>query len=206
MFAPAAYAGRGAVGFIVPGVGTTVTRASALASLERGEVVQALLGGTPHGKVLVRPSPRDGSLLTFYVALPPQGRTPNTTRYPIAVVGCGLHGLLTSTATRIPGLVSIADVAHAARHGTCRIAPLGPFIFANTRVGWVNGLQFSAAGDRLFAGLYSTSGFAEFTFTDGVLSTVPGSPFVLSGSFAAGATFLSPRGDERPLGGRPAPG
>ncbi|TMB10641.1 MAG: hypothetical protein E6J71_26485 [Deltaproteobacteria bacterium] len=77
----------------------------------------------------------------------------------------------------------------------CRIAPLGPFIFANTRVGWVNGLQFSAAGDRLFAGLY-TSGFAEFTFTDGVLATVPGSPFVLSGSFAAGATFLSPRGDE----------
>src|SRR5437899_12735920 len=109
MFAPAAYAGRGAVGFIVPGVGTTVTRASALASLERGEVVHALLGGTPHGKVLVRPSPRDGSLLTFYVALPPQGRTPNTNRYPNEVVGCGQHGPLKYTAQLLPDHVTFED-------------------------------------------------------------------------------------------------
>jgi cytochrome c551/c552 len=123
--APADYERRGAVGLIVPGVGATVTRAAALASLERGEVVHALLGGTPHGKVLLRPANVDGTLLTFYVALPPPQRTPNHTRYGIAAVGCGLHGLLTSTSTRLPGLVSIADVAHAARHGTCRIAPLG---------------------------------------------------------------------------------
>lgn len=124
-FDPAVYAQRGAVGLMVPAVGATVTRSGALASLERGKVVHALLGGTPKGKVLIRPGATDGTLLTIYVALPPPGRTRNHRRYPIAVVGCGLHGLLTSTSTRIDGLVSIADVAPAARHGTCDVAPLG---------------------------------------------------------------------------------
>ncbi|TML69138.1 MAG: cytochrome c [Actinobacteria bacterium] len=185
MFAPAAYAGRGAVGFIVPGVGTTVTRASALASLERGEVVHALLGGTPHGKVLVRPSPRDGSLLTFYVALPPQGRTPNTTRYPIAVVGCGLHGLLTSTATRIPGLVSIADVAHAARHGTCRIAPLGTKADANAAT-------TLRSLDRRLVHMSAARGWAVVAVlvTVGALSLAAAGPGVLACAAAVAASLL----------------
>jgi len=127
-FDPAAYAGRGAVGLVVPGVGGTVTRAGALASLERGKTEHSLLGGTPHGRVIVLPSAAPGTVLTFYVALPPQGRTANHRRYPVAVVGCGLHGLLTSSATRIPGLISIADIApaveHARRH-RCDLSPLG---------------------------------------------------------------------------------
>jgi hypothetical protein len=79
----------GAQGLLVPGVGPTVTRAEALALL-RGQ------SGPPG--------------TTVYVTLPPPGRSHNTRRYPISVVGAGFHGLLTSTATRVPGLVSIADL------------------------------------------------------------------------------------------------
>jgi len=46
------------------------------------------------------------------VSLPPRGAPqPNDRRYPIAVLGRGFHGLLTSPTTRIDGLVSIVDVA-----------------------------------------------------------------------------------------------
>ena len=125
---PTVYAARGAVGLLVPGVGGTVTRAGALASLERGKVRHSLLGGVPAGKVLITPSAAPGSRVTIYVVLPPSGATPNHTRYPVAVVGCGFHGLLTSAATRVPGLVSIADVAPAVQHlraGGCHAFPLG---------------------------------------------------------------------------------
>ncbi|HXY86538.1 MAG TPA: cytochrome c [Gaiellaceae bacterium] len=126
-FELSAYASRGAVGLLVPGDGQTVTRAGALASLERGKVQHALLGGVPTGKVLFVPSSEAGSRVTIYVSLPPAGTTPNDRRYPIAVVGCGLHGLLTSSNTRVTGLISIADVAPAVVHlraGGCRSSPL----------------------------------------------------------------------------------
>jgi cytochrome c551/c552 len=128
LFDPAAYAGRGAVGLMVPGVGATITRADALASLERGKTQHALLGGRPHGKVIVRPSAAPGSDVTFYVSLPPPGRTANHMRYPVAVVGCGARGLLTSSSTRLDGLISIADIAPAVerlRHHRCDLSPLG---------------------------------------------------------------------------------
>jgi hypothetical protein len=108
------YAASGAVGLVVPGSGTSVSRDGALAALVRGKTQQSLLGGRPGGKPLIALSQRPGPV-TIYVALPSAGRHPNTRRYPIAVVGGGYHGLLTSTSTRIPGLVSIADVAPAAR-------------------------------------------------------------------------------------------
>src|SRR5262249_18518621 len=45
----------------------------------------------------------------------PRGRpTANQSLYRIAVIGRGFHGLLTSPTTRIPGLVSIVDVAPTA--------------------------------------------------------------------------------------------
>ncbi len=127
-FDPAVHATEGAVGLMVPASGGTVTRAGALAALERGKVRHALLGGTPTGKVLVVPASRPGARVTIYLALPPSGRTPNHTRYPVAVVGCGFHGLLTSSSTRVRGLISIADVAHAVvrlRRGGCDASPLG---------------------------------------------------------------------------------
>ncbi len=99
MAAPAAVAGvhvvvdpwshGGALGLLVPGHGVTVTRAGALAELAKQR--------PPAG-------------VDVYVALPPPGRSHNVRRYPIAVVGPGFSGLLTSSATRIPGLVSIADL------------------------------------------------------------------------------------------------
>jgi cytochrome c551/c552 len=127
-FDPATYADRGAVGLMVPGAGATVTRGGALASLERGKVTPALEGGVPHGPILVRPGTSPGSQVSIYVSLPPPGRTANQHRYPVAVVGCGFHGVLTSTATHLRGLISVADIAPAAvrlRRGDCRASPLG---------------------------------------------------------------------------------
>lgn len=83
------WAHGGALGLLVPGHGVTVTRAGALAELARQR--------PPAG-------------VEVYVALPPPGRSHNVRRYPIAVVGSGFTGLLTSSATRIPGLVSIRDL------------------------------------------------------------------------------------------------
>ena len=104
------YAEQGAVGLLVPGAGPMVTREGALAALVRGRVRSSLLPGGPAGPPLLElggpPRP-----VTVYVSLPPPGRSENDVRYPIAVVGPGFHGLLTSTSTRIPGLVSVADVA-----------------------------------------------------------------------------------------------
>ena len=83
------WAHGGALGLLVPGHGVTVTRTGALAELAKQR--------PPAG-------------VEIYVALPPPGRTHNIRRYPIAVVGAGFSGLLTSSATRVPGLVSIRDL------------------------------------------------------------------------------------------------
>ncbi|HET7045882.1 MAG TPA: hypothetical protein VFI37_13620 [Gaiellaceae bacterium] len=104
------HAGEGAVGLLVPGSGETVTRADALAALERGKVQPALLGGKPAGAPLIRPAREPGEV-TVYVSLPPAGTHANSRRYPVAIVGGGYHGLLLSSSTRIEGLVSVADVA-----------------------------------------------------------------------------------------------
>ena len=108
------YASRGAVGSMVPASGSTVSRATALASLTRGKLENSLLGGKPKGKALISlggpPAP-----VTIYVALPPPGKRHNLDRYPIAIVGGDYRGLLLSSSTRIPGLVSIADVAPSVR-------------------------------------------------------------------------------------------
>ena len=108
------YAHKGAVGTVVPASGSKVSRASAVASLVRGKLENSLLGGEPTGKPLISlggpPAP-----VTVYVALPPRGLHHNLDRYPIAIVGGGYHGILRSSATHIPGLVSIADVAPTVR-------------------------------------------------------------------------------------------
>src|SRR6266516_2057646 len=109
---------RGAVGLLVPGVGPTTNRRRALAALVRGVVENARLGGVPAGRVLIStdaatgiPSGRDEIILS----LPPKGGlVRNDRRYPIAVVGRGFHGILVSPTTRIPGLVSVLDVAPTA--------------------------------------------------------------------------------------------
>jgi hypothetical protein len=111
-----ALADKGAVGLLVPDAGPETSGARALAALERGAVRNSLLGDEPPGDRLVEATVA-GNVPTgrvIVLALPRGGTQPNDRRYPIAVLGGGYRGLLTSPSTRIPGLVSIADVAPTA--------------------------------------------------------------------------------------------
>lgn len=101
------FSGKAALGLLVPGAGPSVTREGALAALLRGRIEHDLLGGVPQGKPLIRLGEPGGP--EILVSLPPAGRSKNEKRYPIAVLGW--DGLLTSSSTRIDGLVSITDVA-----------------------------------------------------------------------------------------------
>lgn len=113
-------AGEAAIGLLVPGAGPRVSGASALAALERGAVRNSLRGGLPAGPALITVSQEgeipDGARFVV-LGLPTGGDQANDRRYPIAVVGDGFHGLLTSPSTRVPGLVSVADVAPTALDG-----------------------------------------------------------------------------------------
>src|SRR6185503_860752 len=82
-------------------------RESALNTLLTGKVVSSLLGGAPNGPSLIELD--DGPPPDTLVVLPPSGESENT-RYPIAVTP-GQRGVLTSSSTRIDGLVSLSDVA-----------------------------------------------------------------------------------------------
>ena len=71
----------------------------------------------PHDTVLIHVTqateiPAHGPAIV--IGLPPATSAPNDRRYPIAVIGRGYHGLLHSSLTRVPGVVSIADVARTA--------------------------------------------------------------------------------------------
>jgi hypothetical protein len=109
---------EGAVGLLVPGVGPTTNLRQSLAELERGAEVNARLGGVPAGPRLILASDATGKptgCCEIIVQLPPAGNpVANDKRYPIVVLGRGYHGLLTSPTTRIPGLVSIVDIAPTA--------------------------------------------------------------------------------------------
>jgi cytochrome c551/c552 len=94
-----------------------VSRAGAIAALRRGKVENASLGGKPSGKILVDVVfgiPELSAQPAVFVKLPPPGEHPNTKRYSVMILGAGYDGILTSDSTRIPGLVSIADIAPTA--------------------------------------------------------------------------------------------
>src|SRR5579862_1172728 len=116
----AVLARRGAVGLMRPGVGPTTNRRRALAELVRGAEVRAQLGGVPPGNPLIATEPGTGDTaalchMCIVVQLPPRGApTANDRLYRIAVIGRGFHGLLTSSTTRIPGIISVVDVAPTA--------------------------------------------------------------------------------------------
>ena len=114
----AGLARRGAVGLMVPGVGSTTNRRYAVASLVRAINVNPYVHRGPSRGVLLGLSPATRlprSSGVIIVTLPPKGRlVTNDRRYPIAVVGHNFHGLLTSATTRIRGLVSIVDIAPTA--------------------------------------------------------------------------------------------
>jgi hypothetical protein len=108
---------RGAVGLLVPANGPVTGRRQALAALERGAVENSYLGGIPPGAARIQVEeatrvPASGSVIVL--GLPERERLDNDRRYPIAILGSGFRGLLRSDSTRIPGLVSIADIAPTA--------------------------------------------------------------------------------------------
>src|SRR5437868_4045302 len=113
------FARHGAVGLLVPGTGPTTNRRQALAQLVRGVRENAYLGGVPSGRPLVSATAATGTpsrARTIIVTLPPKSESPvpNDKRYYVVVLGGGFHGLLVSRTTRIPGLVSIVDIAPTA--------------------------------------------------------------------------------------------
>jgi len=113
--APVFHDPQAAHGLLVAGEGATVSRRGALASLVRGRMGNAIVhGGIPGGEPKIELASRPART-TFYVSLPPPGKHHNVVRYPIAVVGPGYRGILTSGSTRLAGLVSIADVAPSVR-------------------------------------------------------------------------------------------
>jgi hypothetical protein len=109
---------RGAIGLFRPSYGPTTNRRRALAQLVRGAEVNARLGGVPSGKPLINANKAavfHDCRMCIVVKLPPRGWPfANHRLYRIAVIGRGFHGLLASRTTRIPGLVSIVDVAPTA--------------------------------------------------------------------------------------------
>jgi hypothetical protein len=88
--------GRGAAGLYVPGEGLYVSRQEAL----------ELLGELPNeacGELVRCP-------YEVFVSVPPLAAQPNDRRYQLAILGGDYDGILVSDSTRIPGLVSIADI------------------------------------------------------------------------------------------------
>ncbi len=120
------YADEAAIGLLVPGAGPEVTREGALSALLRGELEHDLLGGVAAGENLIELGAQGGP--EILVSLPPEGRSTNDRRYPIALLGG--EGLLTSDSTRIDGLVSITDVAA----GRLRTVPSGDPVAALERL------------------------------------------------------------------------
>jgi len=105
-----------AVGLVVPNAGPRTSAADAFAGMVRGILYNARLA-RPTDSILIRvvharTLPKHGPAIV--VDLPPQHTIPNTRRYGVAVLGRGYHGLLVSRLTRIPGVVSMADVARTA--------------------------------------------------------------------------------------------
>src|SRR5256886_7725681 len=97
---------EGAVGLMVPNAGPRTSQAAAFAGMVRGILYNTRLP-RPRDQVLIRVRhtseiPAHGPAIV--VGLPPATSAPNDRRYPIAVIGRGYHGLLTSSLTRVPGL------------------------------------------------------------------------------------------------------
>ena len=111
----------------MPGAGPDTSREQALAALVQGEVRNSLRGDLPEEPPLINVDELAGAPEPPYilVALPKGGTQPNDRRYPVVVVAPGYRGILLSDSTRIPGLVSIADIAprRSARSGALGSQP-----------------------------------------------------------------------------------
>lgn len=141
-----ALAERGAVGLLVPGSGPETSGLAARAALVRGQVTNSLRGITTGPRLISFETSKtipDGPAII--VGLPSGPAQANTRRYPVAVIGGGYEGLLTSASTRITGLVSIVDIAPTALgredglgwtpdgNGAARVSALDDRISANNQ-------------------------------------------------------------------------
>ena len=143
----------GAVGLLNPGAGPETSGELARAALVRGEVRNSLRGGIPSGPALLTVTSGelgDRAGPAIYLGLPEGGRQPNDRRYPILVVAPGYEGLLTSSSTRIPGLVSVADVAPTALGREDRLGsqtasdPIGELRTLDRRIDQNNDVRLAA--------------------------------------------------------------
>lgn len=155
---------RGAVGVMRPGFGPMTSHHSASAELVRGTEVNSHIGGTPPGRPLIGTAEESGSWIAhcrmcIVLQIPPRGGPrANNTLYRVAIVGRGFHGLLVSPTTRIPGLVSIVDIAPTALGRPTTGLSSVP---AKSAVAYVDRLDAQIHGeDRLkYAGLLIVVGF-----------------------------------------------
>jgi hypothetical protein len=112
-----------AIGLLVPNAGPRTSAGDAFAGMVRGVLYNARLA-RPTDSILIRVThaaspPAHGPAVVL--ELPPQRTIPNTRRYGVAVLGAGYRGLLVSRLTRVPGLVSMADIARTALHTSNRL-------------------------------------------------------------------------------------
>jgi hypothetical protein len=156
----------------------------------RGEQVNARLGGVPAGKRLITAAAATGTPTggpVIVVTLPARGAPVNNDRrYPIAVIGLGYHGLLESSTTRIPGLVSVVDIAPTAL-GRLRGSlwsvpsadPVGTLQHLDRQIHSNNRLKFAA--------LMVIAGFCAFFALLWPIAALPALATSLLGSLALGA-------------------
>jgi hypothetical protein len=108
---------RGAVGLMVPSAGPRTSAGLAFAGIVRGVLHNARLGERPNDPVLIRVQSSNSIPITnadVVIGLPPSRERANDRRYPVAVFAPGCTGVLSSSLTRVTGLVSAADVARTA--------------------------------------------------------------------------------------------
>ncbi|MBD0328923.1 MAG: hypothetical protein ICV64_02315 [Thermoleophilia bacterium] len=102
--------GRDRMALVVPDAGPTTSERRARESLLRGEVVNSLHGKLPTGPRVACVSQMSNSQL---IGVPEGGVQANDRRYVFVVAAP--PGVFVSDSTRIPGLISIADIAHPER-------------------------------------------------------------------------------------------
>jgi hypothetical protein len=185
---------RGAVGLLRPGYGPTTNRRRALAELVRGAETNARLGGVPKSRPLINTNKTavfHGCQMCIVVKLPPRGRpAANQSLYPIAVIGRGYHGLLTSPTTRIPGLVSIVDVAPTALGYAWSGMSWTP---SSSAVAQLDGLGAQVHGeDRLkYAGVFIAAAIAILLALLGWDAVRTAIPAALLANLALGALHIT---------------
>jgi hypothetical protein len=111
-------AAHGAVGLLVPANGRETSGAQARAALAQGETRPSYLDdGIPSGTARIAYETADSVDFRrpqIVLGLPSGTAQPNDQVYPVVVIAPGYHGLLTSGSTRLPGVVSITDIAPTA--------------------------------------------------------------------------------------------